>query len=203
MKTTIKIVLLYFIVSTSIFAQPLINVSLLKNSSLTITGTTNVVSFKLFQNGDKLSNRKLSVTTTQNQNKISLSDNKLLVVVKDFSSDNRMALKDFLKLLKSDTYPTMQVQISYIDIQPSSEKGDVYNCNAVVSITITGVKRYYCIPISFNSDKDLYVVNGKKKISIRDFGLTPKSQMMGLIKVSEWIDIDFHMICKITSSEEI
>jgi len=41
-----------------------------------------------------------------------------------------------------------------------------------------------------------------KKISIRDFGLTPISQMMGLIKVSEWIDIDFHMICKITTSEE-
>jgi hypothetical protein len=203
MKTAIKIALLYFIVSTPIFAQPLINVSLLKNSSLTITGTTNVVSFKLFQNGDKLSNRKLTVTTTQNQNKISLSDNKLLVVLKDFSSNNRMALKDFLKLLKSDTYPTMQVQISCIDILPTSEKRDIYSGNAEISITITGVKRYYCIPISFNSDKDLYVVNGKKKLSIRDFGLNPIRQMMGLIKVSEWIDIDFHMICKITSSEEI
>jgi len=162
MKTAIKIVFFCCIVCNTILGQTLTNVSLLKNSSLTITGTTNVVSFKLFQNGDKFSNKKLSFTTTQNQNKISLSENKLLVAVKDFASDNRMALRDFLKLIKSETYPNLQVQISYIDIQPSAEKGDIYNGNAVVSITITGIKRYYCIPISFNSEKDLYVVNGKK-----------------------------------------
>jgi hypothetical protein len=202
MKTIVKIVFLYCIVSTSLSAQPLVNVRLQKNSSLTITGTTNVISFKIFQDGDKLANRKLSVTTSQNQNKITLSDNKLLVGVKDFTSNNKMALKDFLKLLKSDTYPNLQIQINYLDLAPD-DKGESNSGNAIVSITITGVKRHYCIPISFNNDGEVLVVNGKKKLSIRDFGLTPVTQMMGLIKVSEWIDIDFHMICKITVTDEI
>ena len=115
MKILVKIALFYLLVSVPIFAQPLVNVSLQKNSSLTITGTTNVVSFKIFQNGEDLSNKKLSFTTSQNQNKISLSENKLSVAVKNFSSHNKMALRDFLKLIKSDTYPNMQVQINYLD----------------------------------------------------------------------------------------
>ncbi|MNX24805.1 YceI-like domain protein [compost metagenome] len=205
MKILVKIALLYLLVSVPIFAQPLVNVSLQKNSSLIITGTTNVVSFKIFQNGEDLSNKKLSFTTSQNQNKISLSENKLSVAVKNFSSHNKMALRDFLKLIKSDTYPNMQVQINYLDLQPSLEKNQPNSMNAIVSITITGVKRHYSIPVSYSSDGDLYFIKGKKKLSIRDFGLTPVSQMMGLIKVSEWIDIDFNMICKIkvTDTEEI
>jgi hypothetical protein len=203
MKKIISLLVLAFIFSPSLAAQSSATVRLQKNSSLTISGTTNVVPFKILQNGEKLANRNLTVTATRNQNKITVSENQLSVIVKDFTSNNRMALRDFLKLLKADTYPTLQVQISYLDLQPTSEKGQAYNGNAVVSITITGVKRYYCIPISFNNDGDVYIVNGKKKLSIRDFGLTPVTQMMGLIKVSEWIDIDFHMICKITSSDEI
>lgn len=114
-----------------------------------------------------------------------------------------MALKDFLKLLKSDTYPTLQFQINYLDTPPISEKEHAYNGTALVSITITGITRHYSFPISFNSNGDLYVVNGKKKMSIRDFGLTPQNKMMGLIKVSEWIDVDFHMIYKVTTNGDI
>jgi hypothetical protein len=78
-----------------------------------------------------------------------------------------------------------------------------YNGNALVSITITGVTRHYSIPISLNSNDEIYTVNGIKKLSIRDFGLTPQSKMMGMIKVSEWIDIDFHMICKISTAGDV
>jgi hypothetical protein len=73
----------------------------------------------------------------------------------------------------------------------------------MASITITGITKYYSIPISFTNNGDLYTVNGNKKLSIRDFGLTPQNKMMGLIKVSEWIDIDFHMIYKINSEKDL
>ena len=114
-----------------------------------------------------------------------------------------MALKDFLKLLKSDVYPTLKVQLNYVDLESISEKGIFNRGNALVSITITGITRNYSIPISLSSNRDQYIVDGIKKLSIRDFGLTPEKKMMGLIKVSEWITIDFHMICKITTDETI
>jgi hypothetical protein len=203
MKKLITLLVLSFIISLPATAQTLVSAEIQKNSSLTINGSTNIVPFKIYQNGDKLSRSKLSVVTTQNQNKIYVSQNQLSVVVKNFVSNNTMALKDFLKLLKSDTYPVLQVQLNYLDLQPLSDKGKAYNGEALVNITITGKTRHYSIPITFVSNGDVYTVNGNKKLSIRDFGLTPETKMMGLIKVSEWIDIDFHIICKISNDGEL
>ena len=203
MKRLISLLLIFLAFDLSSSAQTLVSAELLKNSSLTISGSTNLVSFKLFQNGDKLSRSKLTIAATKSQNKITLSQNQLSVVVKNFVSNNPMALRDFLKLLKSDTYPTLQVQLNYLDLRPLSEKEDSYSGNALVCITITGVTRHYSIPISLNSNGDLYTINGIKKLSIRDFGLTPQTKMMGIIKVSEWIDIDFHMICKVRTAGDV
>lgn len=203
MKKLIYLLAMSFIISLSATAQTLVSAEIQKNSSLTINGSTNIVPFKIYQNGDKLSRSRLSVVTTQTQNKIFVSQNQLSVVVKNFVSSNTMALKDFLKLLKSDTYPILQVQLNYLDLQPLSEKGKMYNGEALVNITITGKTRHYSIPITFVSNGDVYTVNGSKKLSIRDFGLTPESKMMGMIKVSEWIDIDFHIICKIATEAEL
>ena len=203
MKMLISLLVIWFLIDPSSSAQTLFSAELLKNSSLTISGSTNIVSFKLFQNGDKLSRSKLTIAATESQNKITLSQNQLSVVVKNFVSNNPMALRDFLKLLKSDTYPTLQVQLNYLDLRPFSEKEESYSGNALVSITITGITRHYSIPISLNNIGDLYTVNGIKKLSIRDFGLTPQTKMMGVIKVNEWINIDFHMICKINSAGDV
>jgi len=203
MKKLIILLVLSFIITESVLAQELITAELQKNSVLTIKGSTNIVPFKIYQDGDKLFRNKFSITTTQSDKKIFLSQNQLSVVVKNFESDNRMALKDFLKLLKSDTYPNLNVQLNYLDLQPITEKGVNYNGNALVSITITGKTKKYIIPISFSSNGETYTVDGNKRLSIIDFGLTPESKMMGLIKVSEWIEIDFHMICKITTNGDI
>ncbi|HEY6144478.1 MAG TPA: YceI family protein [Flavobacterium sp.] len=203
MKRLIGIlVLLSFFFFQSVTAQSLVLADIQKNSSLTINGSTNLLSFKIYQDGDRLSRSKMAVMTTQNQNQIFVSQNQLSVIVKNFASNNAMALKDFLKLIKSDTYPTLQVQLNYIDLQPIYQKGKTYNGKALVNITITGKTKQYSIPISFNSNGEVYTVNGSKKLSIRDFDLTPETKMMGMIKVSEWIDIDFHIICKISANGE-
>ena len=203
MKRLNSLLVLCFIIFQSTKGQPIITAEIQKNSSLNISGSTNVVPFILYQNGDKLSKNKLSVATTFAQNKIFLSQNQLSVVVKNFASPNFMALKDFLSLIKSDSYPTLQVQINYLDIDSYSESGTAFKGNVLVSITITGITRNYSIPISSKNNGEIYCVDGNKKLSIRDFGLTPKSRMMGLIKVSEWINIDFHMICKITENDTV
>jgi hypothetical protein len=203
MKRLISLLVLSFIIAQSATAQSLVSAEIQKNSALTITGSTNLVSFKIYQNGDKLSRSKLSVLTTRNQNKIFVSQNQLSVVVKNFVSNNAMALKDFLKLIKSDSFPTLQVQLNYLDLQPICEKGKTYNGEALVNITITGKTRHYTIPITFTSNGDVYTVNGRKKLSILDFDLTPQHKMMGMIKVNEWIDIDFHIICKIATDGEM
>lgn len=203
MKKLLYLLALCFIISLSATAQTLVSAEIQKNSSLIITGSTNLLPFKIYQDGEKLSRSKMTVVTTQIENKIFVSQNQLSVIVKNFASNNAMALKDFLKLLKSDSYPILQVQLNYLDLQPIYQKGKTYNGQALVNITITGNTKQYSIPIVYNSNGDVYTVNGSKKLSIRDFGLTPETKMMGMIKVSEWIDIHFHIICKIAPKQEV
>jgi hypothetical protein len=184
-----------------LYSQTTVKVDLLKNSWLAINGTTNVVGFRLIHNGEKLLGRSITMTASQNQNKIYLSQNQLAIQVNNFSSDNVMALRDFKKLIKSDAYPAIKVQLNYIETSPGNEKDAYSKGNASVNITITGVTHQYNIPVTSNKQNEYISVVGGKKINIRDFGLQAPVEMMGLIKVSEWISIDFHMVCKLTFKE--
>jgi len=172
-----------------------------KSSSLTISGSTNVIPFKLYQCGESLSKNKFFFETNNSENTTTLKQNQLSVELRSFESKNKMALKDFWKLLKSETYPCLNVQIIYMDFHPSMGVKQTYNGKAVLCITITGIKKYYSIPINFCSTEETYTINGKHKLNIKDFGLTPETKMMGMIKVNDWIDIDFNIVCKINNTE--
>jgi len=184
------------------FSQTTVSVDLQKNSWLTIRGTTNVISFRLVHEGEKLLGKKITVTTTQNKNKIFTSQNQLSIAVKNFTSENGMARRDFLKLIKSEAYPNLEVQLNYIETLPGKEKDRYARGNAFVNITITGVTKQYLIPVYSNQLGEFVSVDGGKKINIQDFGLEPPVEMLGLIKVSEWINIDFHMVCKLTVNKD-
>ncbi|NDP19652.1 MAG: YceI family protein [Paludibacter sp.] len=174
----------------------------MKNSWLAINGTSNIFAFKLYHGGEKLLGKRIITTVTQNHNKLYLSENQLSIDVKNFTSDNRMALRDFLKLIKSDAFPTLDVQLNYIETVPGVEKEIYSKGKAFLSITITGVTKPYNILVSSSRHGEYISVDGSKKINIRDFGLEPPVEMFGLIKVSEWITINFHMVCKLTFSKE-
>ena len=173
-----------------------VNVVLQNNSLIAINGTTNVIPFRLTQNGEKLTNKSFTITASQIHNKISLSQNQYAIVVKNFNSLNKMALRDFIKLLKADIYPEIKVQLNYIENQ--SGLNDYSKGQASVNITLTGVTKHYIVPISAKKTSDFYNLIGKMRLSIKDFGINPPTEMLGLIKVSEWIDIDLNFFCKIT-----
>lgn len=197
-KSTLIITCLLFLATfTSIRSQNIVSIDLLKNSTLIINGSTNLLTFKLIQNGDKLLRKTQTVKATEIKNRIYLSDNKLSIAVKNFNSNNKIALDGFLDLLKVDTYPFLNVEFNYLET-PTTEKDATLNTKTLVSFTITGITKQYTIPISATQNGDQYTIKGNKSINIRDFGLIPPVRMMGLVKVSEWINIDFNLICNVT-----
>jgi hypothetical protein len=202
MKKFISLILLFVLFTGILHSQTTVKVDLMKNSWLAINGTTNIIGFKLIHNGEKLLGKSITMNATQSQNKIYLSQNQLVIQVKNFSSNNPMALRDFMKLIKSDTYPTIKTQLNYIETSPGNEKDLYSKGNASVNITITGITKQYVIPVSSNKHGEYISVAGGKEISIRDFGLEPPIEMMGMIKVSEWININFNMNCKLTFNKE-
>jgi hypothetical protein len=202
MKKIFSTLILCFILSQSLSAQNWVAAEIQKSSSLTIKGSTNLIKFELHQDDEKLSKSKLKVATTFSQNKTFLNQNQLSVVVKNFTSNNFIALKEFFKLVKSDSYPTLQVQINFAEPLLVSEKGQNYTGNAIISMTITGVTKQYSIPITLKSNGNIFILDGNKKLNIHDFGLYPKPKMMGLVIISEWIDIDFHIVYKIKTDTD-
>lgn len=200
MKRLYLFVSLCFIASLGLYAQAKVSVFLQNNSSITINGTSNVASFKLTQSGEKLANKSFLITVSQFQNKLNLNQNQYSIAVRNFDSNNKMALRDFLKLVKSDEYPEIKIQLNYIESQTNSITNDYAKGQASVNITITGVTKRYSIPISSSKSGDLYNLTGKMKLSIKDFGLVPPVEMLGLIKVNKLIEIDFNLFCKITPS---
>ena len=197
MKKYITILFLCFFLSQSISAQNLIPAEIKSSSTLTINGSTNLLKFNLHQNQEKLSKGKLKVGTTTSLNKTYLTQNQLTVMVKSFTSNNFIALREFFKMLKSDSYPTLQVQINFAEPLLISEKGQNYTGNAIINMTITGVTKQYSIPITLKSNGNVFILDGNKKLNINDFGMYPQPKMMGLVIISNWIDVDFHIIYKI------
>lgn len=183
-------------------AQTNLLVDLQKNSWIAINGTTNVISFKLLQSGEKILDKPLEVEVIKNNNKIYLTQNQHSIQVKNFESDNKMALRDFLKLIKSDVYPTLDVQLNHIETIPDVEKSAYSKGVVSVNIDITGVRKHYNIPVNSSRHGEYIVVDGVKKISIKDFKLEPPVEMLGLIRVSEWIVIRFHFVCKLSFEQQ-
>ena len=198
MKKPVTVFLFLILGISSIISQTTFCVvDIQKNSLIKINGTTNLLPFELTQKGDKLSKRNFIINATQNQNKIFLNENEHSINVKDFNSSNKMALRDFLKLVKADSYPTIRIKLNYFEVDQKFNNKNISKANVSVDITITGKTKQYTIPVSSNHDSEIYTLKGIEKLNIRDFGLEPPVEMMGLIRVNEWIKIEFNIICKI------
>ena len=202
MKKISCLVVFFCMYYSGLSAQTPVRVDILKNSLIAINGTTNLISFRLTHEGEKLLGKTVNTSLTYKQNKLYINHDKISINVKNFTSDNKMALRDFLKLIKSTSYPTMDIQLNHIDASTSSVKDLNSKGDAILNITITGVTKQYHFPVESLNKKEFITIEGKKKINIRDFGLEPPVEMLGLIKVSEWIVFDFHFDCKLTFTDE-
>ncbi|MFA5046484.1 MAG: YceI family protein [Paludibacter sp.] len=191
-------ILLVLIFSQYLIGQTIVTVELQKSSSLTIHGSTNLSKFKLIQSGEKMQRKAQNSILTQVQNRINLSQNQFPVALKNFSSDNIVALRGFLNLMRWEEYPNIIIQLNYFQIQAAPDKTQATAVKANLNFTITGVTKTYNIPISATSTGNQYHIDGNLNINIRDFGLEPPVTMMGLIKANEWINVDFHLNFKIT-----
>lgn len=193
----VVIIFFIFIFTLKIYsAEKSVLVDLLKTSSLTVHGTSNVVSFRLYQKGDFLVSHELHVPYSKLQNHFDVGSNKMMIFVNRFTSENLMAVRDFRKLMKADQFPSLSLQVNSFDLKSNPDKPFCFSGLSVVNIIITGVSKVYQIPFDVECQDEFITIAGKKRINIRDFGLEPPSEMMGLIKVNEWIEVDFRLVCK-------
>jgi len=166
-----------------------------ENSEINILGSTNVVPFKLSQKVVTFTGKKRTFTLNNAAGKIRFAENKIDIPVSMFDSDNKMALRDFKKLIQVDDYPDIRMTLNHINASLGSVDAKKIRAVANVDLTITGQTKSYSITFETQQYDATFHLKGNKRISIRDFGLEPPVAMMGLIKVSEWIDIQISTDC--------
>lgn len=191
------LILLLVTIHFTLPAQHRVAVEISENSELSILGSTNVIPFRLTQKITTFTGKNKIFTVNMLGNKVRLTENNISIPICNFESDNKMALRDFKKLIQEEHFPFIQLTVNQIEANSLKENSKQIAATATIQLTITGKTKNYLLTFETqNKDNHLHL-KGKKRISIRDFGLEPPVTMMGLIKVSEWIDIQFSTNCTI------
>lgn len=149
-------------------------------SYISILGSSNINHFSL---NATLESEKSTLYETENNTLV------LNIPVENFKASKKIIYKDFLELVDSSNHPNIVIEfeleclngefISYID------------CN----ITLSGVSNKYRVPIYCNKiDKQQMYIKGKQEIDLNTFSIEPPQKMFHLIKVSDFVDIDFALM---------
>ncbi len=196
MQIRLFIAILFCLAPTISYAQQKISCSFLNNSRLCISGTSNIVPYRLTQDFTGFLEKNLTFTATRVDNRIFLSTDKLSIPVKNFNSDNPLILPDFRKLMMCEQYPHLNINLLFIETDKENLNAGKTSGNIHVNITIAGQTRQMKIPVLATNNTGIMNISGQRKLNIRDFGLQPPVDPFGIIKVNEWIKIDFNIRLK-------
>jgi len=106
------------------------------------------------------------ITAFRQDDRFYLSERSLEIPLKNFTSANRMALRDFHKLVKSDEYPVMHIELDHVRLsdEPIGEISDAAEVgDAVIDVTITGVTKRYTFPVTADRNGNNYMFDVKKR----------------------------------------
>jgi len=114
----------------------------------------------------------------------------IVLPVRDFECNNKLAFKDFLTLLKAEQYPDIIISIPWNALQQPEHEDSVTLKN--IKITIAGVSRKYDIYCtaedSGNGDK---ILVGTIKIDLNDLNIIPPSKYFGMVKIKDEVFVKF------------
>lgn len=163
-------------------------IQILADSELTIRGDTNISKFRC-EFDTKLLERTVPLIFEENSGHIIFKNAVLSLNNKGFDCGNKAINKDFHKLMQTEKYP--EISLELLDIRLQSKK----LAHANVVIKIAGRQKHYTFPIEI-STTPVNSYRGKLELNINDFGLEPPKKMFGLIVIKEEIEIDFNLMVK-------
>lgn len=159
------------------------------SSDVAVYGSTNVNNFK-FQYTENITLDK-PVRVKRVEGTLRLTGGIIDLKVRAFDSGNGMMNKDFRKMLQEEDNPFIQVELAALLPQwlPNAAWREG---KAEINVTINQVTKKYVVRCKVENPESL-LIYGKQKISLSEYGLTPPVRMMGMVKVSEWVDLDFSL----------
>lgn len=150
-----------------------------------IFGQSNITGFHLQYESSVpylITLKSSSIVTTD-----SLMIQQIILPLDHFIMDNEMMKRDFLYLLKADTYPNLVLEINRNELLKLSHE----NTTLHINVSMAGVKKILPFPCQktecINGDQ---VLTGSKILNLTDFEIAPRLYF-GLIRISNEIIINF------------
>lgn len=164
------------------------------SSNLIIKGNSNVNSFACKTDSYTRFDTIEYVVNTKDQS-IDFLRNEMILLVNEFDCGNAMMTQDFLDALNYKESPFLKINFNRLSGIEWASPDDVVLGD--VKITLVGVDKNYKIAFKVGGNtKSLISLSGKQKVLFSDFGLTPPSKMMGLIRVREELEVEFKIDLK-------
>lgn len=157
-------------------------ITILPESELIISGSTNVNKFDCKFNIDLITDPK-EIKFTKSENFIHFSHLNLELLTQGFDCGNKRMNSDFQDLLLSEEFPKIVIELNKIEALAGEY------VKAYVSVQLAGKSCSYTLPVLVESER----YKGKLKLNIRDFGLVPPKKALGLIEVDEMIEVQFDL----------
>jgi hypothetical protein len=159
------------------------------SSLVTVFGSTNVNQFR-FKYTEQLEIKK-AVNVSRENRELRLKGGDIPLKIKAFDSGNSIMNSDFRKMMKEDENPYIQVELAAL-IPEWDERGSWTKGKAEVMVEMNQVVKKFVFDCLIEDPGSL-LIQGKQKILLQDFGLEPPTRLMGMIKVNEWVDLDFKL----------
>jgi len=184
--------ILFFTLITNVFIKEKgetneTTISFSSDSYLIIKGKTNVSKFNCSFNVNAFSD-KIKVSYEEFENSITFSTTTIKLPNIEFHCGGKAINKDFRALLKTDEYPEITLNLKEVSKAINASEAIF----ATLDITICNTSNTYKIPISITKGNEV-CAKGVLPININDFNLEAPTKMLGMVKVSPEIEIDFSL----------
>lgn len=160
------------------------------DSEVSISGTSNVNSFRCCYNITKLED-PIPVSFESNNKNMVFQSTMLELKSDCFDCGHKAINKDFKGLLKTEQFP--RIKLKLISIEKASELKNTYN--AKVEINIAEIINSYTFPVQVTRNEDIHII-GDLSIDLRDYQLEAPKKMMGLIIVHPDVVVNFNLYLK-------
>lgn len=156
------------------------------NSRVLVYGSTNVNTFT-FKYTESISINK-PVHVNKVNGILRLSDCNIDLKVRAFDSGNGLMNKDFRTMMNEEENPFITVEL--LSITPDwKEDGGWKNGKVDIEVEINERKNRYTVKCTVENPGSL-LIHGQQKMMLTDFDLVPPTRMMGMVKVSEVVELN-------------
>jgi polyisoprenoid-binding protein YceI len=192
----IKILIFAYLYFSHLVTGQFIKVLVQPQSMLQIQGKTNVNSFQCYC-APPASVVGFNAESSSETQKINFKKAAFTVLTKSLDCRHKIMNRDMYQTLKAEHYPTITLSISQVLIPIHSINARWKLTGPIATeayLTLAGMKRKIDLLVTISQPiSNIYRFTAKKSLLLTDFGLTPPTALMGMVKVKNEIILDIDL----------